>query len=416
MRRIAAFGPNEIFTGIHPSLPPNVAPLWVDGRNVLFQELGVRPDVGQSFFIPKLQKAPVIGMLEMRQDEKRVLYYGTRSKLFKYVEGGTVEEVGTGYTGVDAETPDAPATRWSLQAWGDWVLATNGVNDILVDKNDTNDFVPLSGTPVANFRPEILIKSGSYMLAFTHQDGQAGHVSYWWCSDNDVEDWVVDASNTAGSNSIHDAQGAIKAAMPLGSYIAALTDNTMHLISFIGDPYYWGTAAALEGIGACSKDACQTVGRVMYGFGPKGIWRTDGADKVYISTPSVFDYIFDDINMNQLSQVVSWHDIQRDRIVWWWCSKNSMVLNRAIAFQYNGDLWHIPGFIRSAATEQGVFQFPLLGDTDGNVLAVGIPGSLPMEPGAPLALRAKVQIVTSAGYGQGKYGRTLYGGQGFVDG
>lgn len=418
MRPIATLTPELINSGLHPSLPPNVSPLWQDGRNVIFRDGGVRPEVGQSVYFKRTEKAPVRGMLELRQDLHRKLYYGTNTKLFKYdPETLVVTPLGSGYSGVLHEQPDLPAHRWAMVAWGDWVIASSAHQQILIDKNNGAGFVPLAGTPIPIFKPEILVKYGPHLIAFNHNDGQAGHVTMWWCTDNNPEIWAPAADNSAGSQPLHDAPSSIRAALRFGNGIVAITDDTLHGINYVGDPYYFGIGGRIEGIGAVSKHSVLEANGLLFGFGPRGIWSSDGNGVEYIDHPSVKNYIYDDLNKEQLSQIHGWHDVPRERIVWWWCSKRSMVLDRAIGIHYKSGLWHIPEFMREASSNQDVFPYPLVGDADGNIYVVGIAEGLPPQPTAPITLQAEARIHGSAfGYGLGGYGGNGYGGVGITVG
>ena len=417
-RRLARLPSELVRSGITPSLENDVPPLWVDGGNVVFRDGGIRPEPGQFKLFDKLQKKPVIGVNEMVRDGNKILYWGSVDKLYKGDRTQTppTAEVGTGYTGIQDATESQEATRWSLEPWGRWMFAANGINDLQVDKA-TGTMVPLEDEVgftfpdgiADNFAPEIVLKIKSFLMAFRQNDGDAGLNTVYWCSDNSPLDWATAADNSAGNIPIRDMPSPIIAALPMGSGAATYSTSSMHLVQFIGSPNWFGVARVLDGIGAFGKHSVVVVGRRHFGMGPRGIFETDGTDFRYIDQPEAHRYIYDDINLVQKSKVVGWHDVDLERVVWFYCSKQSNTWDRAIGFDYRNRVWMFPQYYRSAASQTAVFDFPITADEDGNIYLQSI-GSVPPPPdSAPIQLQDSVGF-SGVGFGEGGFGTGGFGG------
>jgi hypothetical protein len=256
------------------------------------------------------------------------------------------------------------------------------------------------------------------MLAFAHHvhassstDNEIadGENYFWFCDQNNIFDWFPLRTNAAGGQPIKDCPSPIVSAHPMLDGAAAYTKTTQHLIQFIGDPLWFSTVRTQYGIGALGHHAVVPVGRVHYGAGPQGIWRSDGSQYQYIDHPVVKDWMYGRLTDNQASKTVAWHDPSLERVVWFFCADGSTQWNAAIAFDYNQGTVHIPGYVRSAASIQEAFGYGITGSSTGEVYrqsflsAVGSP-----DPGSPLTLFPEAEL--AAGYGEGGYGGLVYGG------
>lgn len=169
----------EIRTGIYRDLFARSIPLWAAGENVLFSDYGIRKVPG---WAKLATMAPTLGGGEMGggglpiggsevirgihqniEGSAQVAYVGDLSRLYRY--DGTLAEVGSGYglardaggSVWDSGTTDwdsgttifdsgvVRAGHWSIINYGNFVLATNGVDAPQIKKN------PLGGLFVSMF-------------------------------------------------------------------------------------------------------------------------------------------------------------------------------------------------------------------------------------------------------------------------
>ena len=143
-------------------------------------------------------------------------------------------------------------------------------------------------------------------------------------------------------------------------------------------------------------------------MGPRGIWRTDGMEYAYIDNDAIQAFISESINLTQRSQTFAWHNPLMQDVSFWWCGQGSDVINRGAVFRYANETWTVVDFARSAGTSGAVFQFPITGDLDGNILLQSEGSGLASSPDDPLNIPAAFGV--TMGYGHGGYGGSGYGG------
>lgn len=436
----------QVDTGLQPSAGLGVQRLWEDGRNIRFARGTVTPQEGQAVAFARAGNLPVIGMMEAIVSDKRTLYYGDRTSLFRYVETQSASDVtrtaGGPYDGVEHESVSTVtgvltnATRWSFAHWGTTPVATNGVDRPQVfdptegegkfkdmwtgdagtqgDGDDTNEQFDTA---------EIVITFTPYMLAMNTSGGGTNSYSddqriHW--SDNNIIDtvdgatgWVPAATNDAGSVLVRDIDSPILAALPLGPAVAFYGANSMHAVSFIGAPFYFSHQRLLTGIGVFGKGAVTRVGRMHYGFGPRGIWRTDGVEVNYIDEPDIHRFVFENINPNQTSKIWVWHDSSTST-VWFWVPTTTDDIDIGLGFCYQNQTWTIVDYARTSGTSGATFENPLMGDKRGNIFSQSVEGTVFSPTDRPLVLNAIYEHTVL--YGDGQYGEWVYGGYKTGDG
>lgn len=391
----------ELLGGLTPDLPSKDSAFFVDGSNVLYSDGGVQPFPAQFRLVDKLAVAPVMGMLECVRAGARELFWGTPSALYRYIEGSGLSSVGSGYTGLVDQAGVVQPSLWSIESWGSWVLATNGKDAPQIFK--TTSFGNLAGTTFTT--AEIFLRYKAYMLAInTSNSGNAVE----WCDYDDPETWTPAATNHARGLYLRDMDSPIKAAKVLGSNIVVYSLGMARILTWTDMPNFFGAFPGAVGIGAVGKHAVVDVAGIHYGFGPLGIWKSDGLQYQYIDVPAVHDAIYDDLNKDQVAKVVAWHDRLHGLVVFFYPGLGSTINNKAYAYNYKYKHWMPPGFARSAATNLDVFKFPIFGTSTGDILYMDIVGTDVATPGAPLALAYTAKL--TMGLGEGGIGHLGLGG------
>jgi hypothetical protein len=406
-----------IGSGVHPGLSESKIPLWRTGSNIMFSGGYPQPEPGHVQLLAKLQQAEVRGMLDMERSGKRILYWGSIDKLFTFDDStNTVTQVGTGYGGLLNATQVKPATRWSLESWGKWALATNGIDAPQIDKAAGAGFVPLTGLPYVGWKPEIFIRLKQFMIGINWDDGAHGGKTIWWCRLDNVEDWALGSlSSEAGELPIRDTDSALIAAIEYGEHVAMFTENRMFIVSFIGAPLWIASNRVLTGVGCFSKHCVTQYESLLYGFGPQGFWVTDGGRFEYLDIPSLRDYIFKDFNYVQSSKCVVWVEPNTQRVFVHWCSQNSTVLNRSACWHIREKVWGLPGLVRSAAARNNVFDHTVVGDSAGDIWLAGYLDVAP-DTGTPLDVSDPSVQYDGNGFGEGAFGGLMFGGNWSGDG
>lgn len=403
---LAKFEGESFVKGAFPGLSDREGGFFRDGRNVVFTEFSVQPVAGQQLLFSRIQNATVAGLRASFISGTPTLFVAYLDSIYKWTSG-TPSSVGSGYTGVADATSTAPATRWSMERWGTWMLATNGVDAAQVYKGTS--FGALAGTTFST--AEIFARRTPFMLAFNTSNG-GDRIE--WCHDDDVETWTPSATNKAGNLNVRDLNGDIVCAKPLQNEVAFYTENEAGIVSFIGTPNWFGADVTQEGIGAVSKNAVAVVGNMHYGFGPRGIWRSDGLNHEYASQPAVHDFIFNTFNYAQRSKVAAWHDSLESCVVFWYPS-TADYNDIGVRFNYRNGSWSIEASPRNLAEDSGAFRYGITADRFGDIYSQNVVGA-PAGGVTANPVNMSSNIDFSVGYGYGGYGQGRFGGEWTVNG
>jgi len=344
--------------GLAPSRHPLDVQIWRDGRNVLFRELGPQKQLGRTNLVA-LGGAGVVRGMGALQDSSGTqrLFLGDEDTLYMW-DTSTLTAIKTGLSGATNETSTAPATAWSIERFGDWAVATNGVDAPQIWKTGSSSS-NLSGLTFT--RAQIFLKRAQFILAFNTNNGALpGAISFEWCDEDDPEDWTPTAVNAAGNLTIRDMDGEIKAAVNFGPNIAVAGKDSLYLVPFVGSPVYFAYNPALTGIGAVGKMAMVQAGQLLFGMSRAGIWRSDGVSYDYIDTPDIRADLRAVMDTSQLSKTVAWHDDENDMVMF------SIPTTAAsgepgitAGYNYKTGAWTLFDWaVSGAVPQQGVFDQP----------------------------------------------------------
>jgi len=384
-------------SGVFPSVHEFSVPLWKTGSNVVFHDGAVLTDKGWNTpdGFPLLfddatgdfddapgdfddggpgttysnsLAVPINGLLQQRLSTGGLaVYIGTATSLQR-TTGGAVASLGGLYQGFTDQLETTPATLWSMESWGDWTFAANGIDAVQVYKEDeTTAFAALAGVLVDT--AEIVLRLGQFLLLFNTSDSDRG---YSWCAAGQPENWDPVQYPTAGQAIVRELPGAMVAAVMLGDAIMMYGANASFRLSFVQAPFMFGHKRAATGIGALSKHSVVEANGRHYGWGPLGIWASDGSEAFdYISDPALRSYITDNLNTAQQTKIWGWHDEAQSRIVWYYPKGSDTDNSESLAYGYLNNSWTIGDYGRSAATERSVLDYPTGGTATGGLFAQG---------------------------------------------
>ena len=355
--------------GMYPDAVASDNFLWVEVRNVSFSRGGILADNKRELALTGLG-TKVRGMGALRTGAGvQELYYGTLTNLYRSAALSAAVSVGSGYTTKEHETVSGLACQWQFAAWGEWMIASNGTDPIQVRKG-TGSFGPLlqdGTTALVISKAKLLYRYGPYILAANTSESVT---SFRWCSDDNVEDWIPEETNTAGELFVRDTDSELTAWTSLGDKIALYTREEMFLISYIGAPNIFGYVPLLNGFGAYGPKAVVSVGRQNYGWGRSGIWVTDGAQFSFIDEGKVREWLKDKLYEPQASKIVGFHNEVLHRIEWYFPISDNAENAEGIAYDYTLGEWTRLINAYSAALERDVFQYALAADINNSFYAL----------------------------------------------
>lgn len=363
LEKMGELAAQQLASGLWPSVQRKQIPLWETGSNIDFFSTGPGKIQGYSTpTTPTVAGAPLRGMNQLtRNDGSKHLFFGDAATLYRWPGSGGILTEGTGYTGITDATSTQDATTWSFKDFGDWMIATNGVDTIQVNKGSS--FVALGGIS-GNFTTAEIVTAMNEHIIVLNTDISPYEIR--WSEAGNPEIWTPSATSTAGYLSIREARSPIKAAVPLQQALAVYTKESLFLFEYVGSAgFRFRVRHALNGIGAVGKQAVVSVGPMNYGLGTGGFWRTDGNAFTYIDEPAIRDYWRANVALAQVSKVCAYHNEDEKKVVWYFPTSDEP--DQGVAFNYGNNTWTILGFGRTSCVERNTFDDPMSGDSAGTI-------------------------------------------------
>lgn len=175
-------------------------------------------------------------------------------------------------------------------------------------------------------------------------------------SQEDVSTWVETATNTAGGQRLTDGNKIISALRSRGQ-ILIFTDNSLHGMQYIGPPFTFGFQQLGANCGLIGPHAAVDVNGIAFWMGQEDFFLFDGTVKKLPCT--VQDYVFKDINLVQGTKVHVGRNGLFNEITWWYCTSDSVYINRYVTFNYLEQSWSIGTMPRNTWQDVGVYNLPI---------------------------------------------------------
>ena len=175
-------------------------------------------------------------------------------------------------------------------------------------------------------------------------------------SQEDINDFVATATNTAGGQRLTDGNEIVSALRSRGQ-ILIWTDTSIHGQQYLGPPYTFGFQQLGANCGIIAPHAAADVNGVAYWMSKDAFFVFDGSVKKIPCT--VQDYVFEDLNIAQATAVNAGINTQFNEVTWYYPSLSSDYVNRFVTYNYMENVWSIGSLARTAWTDIGTFEKPL---------------------------------------------------------
>jgi hypothetical protein len=311
---------------------------------------------------------------------------GTHTKLYAMNEAGTLKEITpTGFTAGIADSlsktgygystygtlaygtarPDTglitPATTWSMDTWGEYLIACSNADGKLYEwqLGFTTPTLAAAITNAPTSNKAVLVTAERIMFAL----GAGGNPrKVQWCDQENNTLWTPAGDNQAGDYELA-TPGTLLAGKRVKGVNLLFTDVDVHTAQYVGAPFVYGFEKAGSGCGLISAQAVAAIDTAAIWMSKSGFWIYDGYVKPLPS--DVSDYVFGNINFNQASKVYAVHNSKFGEIWWYYPSSGSNENDSYVTFNYRENHWNIGTLARTAGTDAGVFANPLAVSTDG---------------------------------------------------
>lgn len=177
----------------------------------------------------------------------------------------------------------------------------------------------------------------------------------WSDADNPFE-WVPATTNQSGEARL--SYGSyIVTALDTRQEILIWTDAAIFSMQYLGPPYVFSQNLLMDNISIASPNAAITVNNVTYWMGVDKFYQYSG--RVETLPSSLRQYVFGDINTDQLAQIVAGTNEGFNEVWWFYPSANSLVNNRYVIYNHLERIWYYGNLERSYWLDSPLRQYPM---------------------------------------------------------
>ena len=267
-------------------------------------------------------------------------------------------------------------TQWSLDNWGDDVVANRNGSNIYYFNSDAST-VPIRATSITtspisvnsivvspNDRHLIALGANEYSATAT-VSGTFNPMLVRWSDQDDRTNWVPSVSSTSGEVVLTDGTrivGSVRSRTAINIW----TDNSLWLMQFAGPPFTFKFTQAGTNCGMIAQHAAVDYNGITYWMGYDNFYKYDGAVRALDCT--VKKYIFDRLNVKYKDKVFTGINSEFKEIIWLYASDESGVTDcdSYVIFSPENNYWTYGTGIFTTYADQQVF---------GNTITTGVSSS-----------------------------------------
>jgi hypothetical protein len=210
-----------------------------------------------------------------------------------------------------------------------------------------------------------------------------------WSDQESVVDWTPAPTNQAGSLRL--SQGSeIVSVIQSRQELLVWTDSALYSLQYLGAPQGWGATLVGENISIAGQKSVSLASGISYWMGVDKFYKYDGRTQTLRC--DLRQYIFSDINPLQMEQVVCGTNEGFNEVWWFYCSRDSVVLDRYVIYNYLEDIWYYGNMGRTAWLDSGLQAGPIAATYVNNIVNHEVGNDDNMN-GTPVAMES---FITSA--------------------
>jgi hypothetical protein len=186
-----------------------------------------------------------------------------------------------------------------------------------------------------------------------------------WSDQENAINWTPAPTNQAGSLRLSSGSRIVKAQQSRQE-ILVWTDSALYSLQYVGAPVVWGSQLVGENISIASQNAVGYANGASYWMAKDKFYMYDGR-----AQPLQCDlrrYVFDDFNESQYDQVCCGTNEGFHEVWWFYCSKNSVEVDRYVVYNYMENVWYHGNLGRTAWLDSGLRKRPIAATYLGNIV------------------------------------------------
>jgi hypothetical protein len=139
-------------------------------------------------------------------------------------------------------------------------------------------------------------------------------------------------------------------------------------MQYLGDPFWYGLTEVSVNTSIAGQNAAVAVGDVVYWMGRRKFFMYDGGVKEIPC--AVKEYVFDDLDLDQLSKVTAASNAAFSEVWWFYPSQATAVPrnnDKYVVFNYAENVWYYGSLARTAWSDNSNTGYPIAASTDGYI-------------------------------------------------
>ena len=177
-----------------------------------------------------------------------------------------------------------------------------------------------------------------------------------WSDQENIYDWVPTALNQSGEQRLSNGSTIVTAAHSRQE-IVIFTDSTVFVMQYLGPPYVWGFQLITDNISIASPNAVTSANNILYWMGGDKFYSYSG--RVDTLDCTLRRFVYNNINQSQLYQIVSGTNTAYNEVWWFYPSKNSLVNDTYIIYNYVENIWYYGNLNRTAWLDSALKTYPM---------------------------------------------------------
>jgi len=315
------------------------------------------------------------------------------------VDGSANTGFGGGFYGLEtygteraASGEYGEATTWSLDNWGEYLVACSTTDGRLLEwtLNVATPAAVIANAPTGN--AGLMVTEERFLFAL----GAGGNPrKVQWSDRENNTSWTPAATNEAGDIELQ-TSGQIMQGVRTRGQTLIITDQDAHSATYIGGQFVYGFQRVGSACGIVSRKSAVSIDAGVFWMGQRGFYSYSGG--AVTSLPcEVSDYVFNGINRSQQSKIWGVSSQQFNEIWWFYPSDGSTEIDSYVMLNYIEGHWSTGSLARTAGVDRGVFKNPTWADDSGVVyrhdFGLARDGDVPFAESGPISFGAGDQVM-----------------------
>ena len=262
---------------------------------------------------------------------------------------------------------------WSHDNFGeDLIINVRNADIFYWDKSNglATRAVELSSLPGANRVPtiakQVLVSDRDrHVVAFgcdsEVEPGVQDPLLIRFSDQENVTQWQSLATNTAGDLRIGSGS-EIVTAVETRQQVLVFTDVSLHAMQYLGPPFTFGINEISTNVTIAGPLAAIAVEDQVFWMGAEEFYVYGGS--VQRLPCSVLDYVFSNINSDQLQKVTASTNTAFSEVTWYYPSASSTENDSYVTYNYQQQIWYYGTLSRTVWLDRGVNSDPIAAGSD----------------------------------------------------